>query len=642
MDETMQTMEAWTDSPEDVASRWTRLLSRHEATETLGSAETFVYGDGAVTAVSAPSPSGLPVLTVAAEQGDHQEFRFVDTLGQGGMGVVMLAKQASLGREVAVKMPIDEGFDEAEHLPAFLREARMIGHLEHPNIVPIYSLGRDERGRPMIVMKRISGHSWSDLLKRETGNTERSREERLEFHLQILMQVCNAVGFAHSRGIIHRDLKPDNVMVGSFGEVYVLDWGIAVSLDPKRDERIPRAMDISGPSGTPAYMAPEMTTGRGEQLTVWTDVFLLGATLYEIIMGRPPYVGSTALATVLSAYQCDPPEFHADVPPELAAICEKAMARAPEARYASAEALKEALVGFLRHRESARLAREARVRLEELRSRLEDSQGGLAQEETLTINRLFGECRFAFEAALRDWPENEAARNGQRETTLLMATHELEQGNVRAAATILAGLEEVPLDLQERLARAEKDQRAREARLRRLERDVDRDLGKSVRGWLALAIGVFWSTLWGYRYTKLVEGSYTLTPELYFIQHGSLVVFVVVATAVGWRKFAANAVGRRLMLGLIFVLMMLWMHRLVSLKLELDIYDALTVELILLAMGSGLLAIAGDLRVFVTTAAYTLAAVLTIYSPVDAFLIYGLSHAAALCPLAVLWIRQKD
>lgn len=638
--EEQEVFEGESDVTAQVMGRWTALVNQSEETLTQGAMDTFVF-DGSDDRHLPTALSSLPLLDSASVDGEAREFDFSGTLGQGGMGVVMLATQSSLGREVAVKMPLADAFIQDEHLPAFLREAWMIGYLEHPNIVPIYSLGRNEQGRPMIVMKRIGGHSWEDLLRDDERIPGEEEVDKLEWHLQILMQVCNAVNFAHSRGIIHRDLKPANVMVGDFGEVYVLDWGIAVSIAETVNRRMPRALDISGPSGTPAYMAPEMTLGQGELLSERTDVFLLGAILHQLITGEPPYRERTTLATVLAAHNCDGPVFDDHVPSELAGICKRAMAREPSNRFASASELRDALGHFLRHRESSELTRQALARLAQLRDHV-----GVANAEAMgagaaMTHRIFGECRFAFEQALRDWPENEQARRGLRDSLLTMATYEIDMGNVQAATSLLVDVVDVPHELSQRLLALEEQGRERDARLEALERDLDAALGQTGRAWLAMAIGVVWSCIWGYRYVVWAQGTYELAPQVYFFQHGLLVAAVAVASTLGWRRFAANAVGQRVILGVNFVLAMMWLNRLAALRSDMEMLAFFDLELVLLSISSGLIALGSDRRIFVVSVAYGLAALFSLALPAYSFLIYALSHAAALCPLAILLFVKR-
>ena len=215
------------------------------------------------------------------------------TLGEGGMGIVHAGVQHSLGREVAVKTLRPEVRSEATTLQ-LLREAWATGALEHPNVVPIYDISLDVEGYPQIVLKKIAGSSWAELMHDAETVRKRFRANHLlDWNLRILMQVCNAIQFAHSRGVLHRDLKPDNVMIGGFGEVYVLDWGIAVSLRDDDDGRLPLARHATEIAGTPCYMAPEMFDQTRAPLSPRTDVYQLGAILFEVVAARPPHDGAS-------------------------------------------------------------------------------------------------------------------------------------------------------------------------------------------------------------------------------------------------------------------------------------------------------------------------------------------------------------
>ncbi|MBM4319214.1 MAG: serine/threonine protein kinase, partial [Deltaproteobacteria bacterium] len=235
----------------------------------------------------------LPCLAAAGRGQAEIELR--SKLGEGGMGVVYLAEQVALGRPVAVKS-ISPVRQDARTVGILLHEAWITGQLEHPNVVPVYTLGQDEAGSPLLVMKRIEGVSWREVLSGKAllpaGQGDGAETEPLVRHLQVLMQVCRAVHFAHSRGIIHCDLKPDNVMIGEFGEVYVLDWGVAVSLHQERDDSYPLARDVDSPVGTPAYMSPEQAMGQGCRFSPATDVYLLGAILHEILTGERRHTGN--------------------------------------------------------------------------------------------------------------------------------------------------------------------------------------------------------------------------------------------------------------------------------------------------------------------------------------------------------------
>src|SRR5262249_52505984 len=149
-----------------------------------------------------------------------------------------------------------------------LRESWITGGLEHPNIVPVHDLTVDESGRPRLLLKRIEGLPWSEVLHDAEALRQRfASDDPLDFNVRVLMQVCSPVNFAHRRGIVPRDLKPQNVMIGEFQEVYVLDWGLAVSLVDDGSGRLPLAADVDEMAGTPAYMAPEMLGGRTRRIT---------------------------------------------------------------------------------------------------------------------------------------------------------------------------------------------------------------------------------------------------------------------------------------------------------------------------------------------------------------------------------------
>ncbi len=226
-----------------------------------------------------------------------QRVEVGDTLGEGGMGIVRLGVQKSLGRSVAVKTLKSADFDDAAVL-RLLHEGWITGALEHPNIVPVYDLAVDDRGAPVLVLKKIDGTAWSELL----ANPQRiatlyNNPDVLEANLRIFIQLCRAIEFSHSRAVVHRDIKPENVMLGEFGEVYLLDWGIAVSTRSDREGRLPTAEKCEGLAGTLPYMAPEMIE-EPPRITEQTDVYLLGATLFEVVTGQPPHEGSNMMAIV--------------------------------------------------------------------------------------------------------------------------------------------------------------------------------------------------------------------------------------------------------------------------------------------------------------------------------------------------------
>jgi tetratricopeptide (TPR) repeat protein len=247
------------------------------------------------TAPTPPEGHGVPALTAL----DLRGYELLDRVGRGGMGEVFRGKDPALGRDLAVKVlrPELRGNPEAEG--RFALEARVTGSLQHPNIVPVHNLGLLPDGRLYFTMKLVRGRTLAEMLADGTG------AGRLPELLGVFEKVCQAVAFAHSRGVIHRDLKPANVMVGAFGEVQVMDWGLAKVLAHGLENsgeggngewsRQAAASTVddrkTGVIGTPAYMPPEQDRGAAEEMDERADVFGLGAILCEILTGQPPYPG---------------------------------------------------------------------------------------------------------------------------------------------------------------------------------------------------------------------------------------------------------------------------------------------------------------------------------------------------------------
>jgi tetratricopeptide (TPR) repeat protein/tRNA A-37 threonylcarbamoyl transferase component Bud32 len=278
----------------------------------------------------------------------------------GGIGEIYRAEDCQIGREVALKRLRDR----AAPRQRFLAEAQVTGQLEHPGIVPVHDLGMDEEGRPFYVMKFVRGRTLKEVIAAyHAGERSSAAEREVQRHrlLETFIAICQAVAYAHSRGVVHRDLKPDNVMVGPFGETIVIDWGLAKLVGHpyvRGGNELVYLTSSSGSAptiagvymGSPPYMAPELADGRADDADERTDVYLLGATLYEILTGRAPRRGSSRdelLELARSVDPVPPRQVKAEIPRPLEAICLKAMTRRKEDRYPGAGTLAEDVQRYL-------------------------------------------------------------------------------------------------------------------------------------------------------------------------------------------------------------------------------------------------------------------------------------------------------
>ncbi|MBZ0136436.1 MAG: protein kinase [Planctomycetes bacterium] len=294
---------------------------------------------------------------------------------RGGMGRIMLARDQAIGRDIALKellpgmtgnssipgsVPQQYTNDSGGVVERFLREAKITGQLEHPNIVPVYEIGKHEDGSIYYTMRFVRGKTLADRLREIRKDETLNKQQRLAARIRLLdsfIDVCQAIAYAHSKGVIHRDLKPENIMLGDFGETQVLDWGLArvkgqedkamrdlqkgtLALSKSLIESDSQALTLDGSIvGTPAYMPPEQARGELENVDEQSDVYALGAVLYQILTGSPPYEGPMAALIVQQVLGGPPLRVgvrERDVPPELQALVEKAMAREKKDRIGSA------------------------------------------------------------------------------------------------------------------------------------------------------------------------------------------------------------------------------------------------------------------------------------------------------------------
>ncbi len=334
------------------------------AAHTPATAATIAAAHTPATAatIAADRPAAGPSAPRDAHGEAGARYALGALIGRGGMGEVRLARDERVGREVAIKSLTVAGAPSPEAVARFLREARVQGRLDHPAIVPVHDLGFDAHGVPYFAMKRLAGLTLSELIARQAaGDAEVLRRWPRRTLLARLVDLGHAIEFAHSRGVVHRDLKPHNVMLGDFGEVYVLDWGIAkIGEDeaPAGGGGIQRsdldtldsvigATEAGAVLGTPGYMPPEQA--RGGAIDHRVDVFALGAILFEILALEPLQPRGAGLAGARDASAGHPATRRPDrdIPPELDAACARATAPDPRHRTPSVAALIDELQRFL-------------------------------------------------------------------------------------------------------------------------------------------------------------------------------------------------------------------------------------------------------------------------------------------------------
>ena len=391
------------------------------------------------------SGSKLPEITLQNHGpigSESVELLVGELIGTGGMGVVHAAEQMSLNREVAIKRVRPDRLNDLSGAQ-LLREACLMGQLEHPAIPPLHMVATADN-QCVLVMRRVRGTPWDQKL--EDYDLEHPADilqgAPLRAELGTLVRIGEAIAFAHGHRILHRDIKPSNVVIGDFGEVYLLDWGIAVELDEDGVYKAPAFC------GTPTFAAPEMI-GRKPILDERTDVYQLGATLYYIVTGGPPHQGTTAEEVFNQILISPGPNITDEWPSSLANVCRKSLTADPSDRYHSVRAMLEDLRYVIEYGELTDLEAECDQSLAELEA--------MAQQrvvDTSTFDEIAAHCRYGLERILQSWPGNIGVSQKLARCLLVLCETTIGRQNLTAARANLAEYRRVGGEAVERRADA--------------------------------------------------------------------------------------------------------------------------------------------------------------------------------------------
>tara|TARA_R110002096_G_C14655898_1_gene726932 strand:+ start:302 stop:1999 length:1698 start_codon:yes stop_codon:yes gene_type:complete len=545
------------------------------------------------------------------------------------MGVVHLAHQRSVDRFVALKTLKENDFDDV-HKEQLMREGWVLGELEHPNIPPIYTIC-SHGDSPAIAQKRIEGQLWSRYLRKpETLRQSLAVEDELEWHLGILLKVIDAVRFAHGRGILHRDLKPANVMIGRFGEVYLMDWGLAVSLRAEHEGAVQLARDVFQAEGTSAYMAPEMLDPQLLGISEQTDVYQLGAILYEICMGEPPHAGAD-WREIQECIRRSQPSFRHGLPTELMMICRRALQAKPQYRFQSANDMRIALERFRRHRGANQLALEGESLLMELEVELLGG-GTLLQD----ANERIAQCRFAFQQSLKAWPENDRAENGLLRCNVAGAELALQCDDPRQALALLETHPESPLKNRCRNALQTKSEAAELAERLRLRSCRQQD-SASRRAAIACS-ALIWVFLPIYLELSLAATTYSSQGASQF---AFLSVWLLVGRY-GDRWVSSTELNAKSYSMVLVATVLALVVKLGSFKMGLEAEQAQVYDLFIFFTAGLLTTTLIDWRMWPTVVAYFAAFLMGASNPASSLWAMAASNAVLAITAVYVWRRQSE
>ncbi len=570
---------------ETLASFQTLLASRGVEVSSLRAREDGTLGASSPTLLAEGEKADPSAVVLASE-----ELAPGALLGRGGMGEVRLAVQRSLRREVAVKTVLER--HDALSQAALLKEAWAGGALEHPSVVPIHTLARLD-GEAAVVMKRVAGVSWAEILAMPDAHPRFCGPGALEAHLRVFVHVCHAIDFAHERGILHLDLKPENVMIGDLGEVYVLDWGLAASTEGG-PAWLPPGKEMSLPAGTPGYMAPELAAAIHDRVGARTDVYLLGALLHHVVTGRMRHEGDNLFHTLFRAYTDDPPAYGPEVPRSLAAILTRAMQRENDARFESARALREAVEAFLQHREAEHFLERAEQTLAKIDGRLAEHVKGDAEAESL-----LAEAEVALFQVRKSWSSHPRLREVEQGLVERRIAHAVAEGRLEAARELAREIEPLPAVVAAQIRGLEERLAARalyERGLEEMERELDFSFGTAARRGLFGVLGLLWAVF------SIALGLVHRSGVMAFGYRELFVESILLALVLGpfaWlarARYLANRANRRLWGGISFLALAVELFFASCAIAGIGVEQAIAMTPVIYAFGFATLGIALDRR----------------------------------------------
>ena len=587
---------------------------------------------------------------------DFSDFRLTEILGEGGMGRVYLGVQTCLNREVALKVS-KVNTQDPRLIAQVFHEAQITATLDHPNILPVHLLALTEDQEPIQVMKRINGVTWSELLvdsKHPFWMHVDHPDGQEHFHLEVLSQVSQAMSCAHDHHIIHRDLKPENIMIGRFGEVFVLDWGVALYLpaigltasETHFSAQVSSQLD-EALVGTPAYMPPEMARSAKNDLGTWTDVFLLGAILYEILCGERIRRGNDIKVLFHEINTGTLPPLPSYLSEEFRSLIEASLASDHEHRIENGQSFRKLLVHAMHTEQAAKVQRKARRISRELVLALQDSR--ITEESYLS--QLYDEARLTFRTSLEMWSSCARARRGLDKLHSVWGEHLIDKGDLSGAKRAIERLElpDPKLSQALELALSKKERLDQEhAQLQEWHADEQISHSRKLRllfAGVGLVVFGFGSLLLDYlerhQYVYIdAESEVTAAVSLTILVY---ITFIIIFVKRRNKPQETNAIFQRLISHLVLITLAVSLQRYVSWQVGLRFEDLLHIEMPLIALGCfGLSAISGKKDFIWGGLAYTFVAILSLISDPDKNTLYALAMICLWLGVLISWWREEN